>query len=265
MSRDIVPRIVSSIVLIAIAVVAAWVGGLVAALVVGAIAAVVHAEWAGVTEGSSGPALIFTAGIVAALLVFGLGYATIALALCAILLAAAAIVGPRPWRPLGVLYAAVLGFSLLILRASPDFGIAAIAIVVAVTAATDIGAFVAGRAIGGPKLWPAVSPNKTWAGAIGGLLAGIAVGAMTAGLLGIGFNIELVAIFVILSVSSQCGDLFESHIKRRFGAKDSGRLVPGHGGMMDRVDGLVFASAIAVLIGIGHNGLGNPAQGLVVW
>jgi phosphatidate cytidylyltransferase len=75
----------------------------------------------------------------------------------------------------------------------------------------------------------------------------------------------LVLVTVGLSVVSQLGDLFESHVKRRFGAKDSGRLVPGHGGMMDRVDGLVFASVAALVIGVGHAGLSSPAQGLVIW
>jgi phosphatidate cytidylyltransferase len=252
-------------VLIAIAVIAAWSGGLVAAIVVSAIVAAVHAEWVGVTEGALGPALVFTIAIVLSLLAFGLGYPSVAFGIAAVALVASAAAGPRPWRPLGVFYALVLGLSLLVLRGSSDYGLVAIIVVVGVVAATDIGAFVAGRVIGGPKLWPAVSPKKTWAGALGGLAAGVAAGVVAAALLGLEFGVGFVMVVILLSITSQCGDLFESYVKRRFGAKDSGRLIPGHGGMMDRVDGLVFASAVAVLIGIGHSGLGNPAQGLVVW
>jgi phosphatidate cytidylyltransferase len=264
-SRDLLPRIASSVVLIAIAVIAAWSGGLVAAIVVSSIVAAVHAEWVGVTEGAVGLALVFTVAIVVSLLAFGLVYPSVAFGIAAVALVAAAVSGPRPWRPLGVFYALALGLSLLVLRDSADYGLVAIVVVVGVVAATDIGAFVAGRAIGGPKLWPAVSPKKTWAGAIGGLAAGVAAGVVAAALLGLEFGTGFVLVVILLSITSQCGDLFESYVKRRFGAKDSGRLVPGHGGMMDRVDGLVFASAVAVLIGIGHSGLGNSAQGLVVW
>lgn len=264
-SRDLLPRVASSIVLIAIAAGAIWSGGVVAAVVVAAFAAIVHAEWAGITEGSPRPAALSTVLLVVALLTFGLGFPLAAVAIAGVAIAAGVVLGPWPWRPMGVLYAAMFGLSLLFLRDSPDHGLEAIAVLVVVVAATDIGAFVAGRAIGGPKLWPAVSPKKTWAGAAGGLAAGVLAGAVTGALFGLATGAALVGVIVVLSVSSQFGDLFESWVKRRFGAKDSGTLVPGHGGLMDRVDGLVFASAVAVLIGIGHNGLGNPAQGLVVW
>jgi phosphatidate cytidylyltransferase len=264
-NRDLLPRIVSSIVLIAIAVFAIWSGGLVAAAVIAAIAAAVHAEWTGVTEHGSRAALPFTAAVAAALVLYGLGLPLAGLGLGLFATAAAVLTGPLPWRALGIVYALVLGFGLLILRDSADYGLAAVAFVVTTVAATDIGAFALGRAIGGPKLWPAVSPKKTWSGAAGGLAAGMLGGWAAAALVGPGATAGLALVSILLSVMSQLGDLFESYVKRRFGAKDSGRLVPGHGGMMDRVDGLVFAAAVAVLLGLGHSGLGDPAQGLMIW
>src|SRR5690606_24015343 len=122
---------------------------------------------------------------------------------------AAAIRGPRPWRPLGVIYATAFGLSLLMLRDSVELGIAAVAFVVAVVAATDIGAYAAGRIVGGPKLWPAVSPNKTWSGAVGGLIAGVAGGVVCAILAGVPVTLGLVFVSIVLSVVSQGGDLFE--------------------------------------------------------
>ncbi len=264
-NRDLVPRVLSSVVLIAIATAAAWAGGLVAACAVAAIAAVVHVEWTGVTEGRPAEALPFTAAIVVATIAYGLGFPAVALGVGLLAILAGLATGPRPWRSAGVAYALVPGLALLVLRDSPDHGLAAIALVVGVVAATDIGAYFAGRGIGGPKLWPAVSPKKTWSGAIGGLAAGLAAGIVVAALAGFGVTLPFVGVVVVLSVVSQAGDLFESQVKRCFGAKDSGRLVPGHGGMMDRVDGLAFASVVAVAIGMGHGGVSNPAQGLVAW
>jgi phosphatidate cytidylyltransferase len=130
--------------------------------------------------------------------------------------------------------------------------------------ATDSAAYFGGRLIGGPKLWPAVSPGKTWAGAISGTIAGIAAGLCVLVAEGITLGpMHLLAGFVIV-VAAQLGDLFESAIKRRFGVKDSSHLIPGHGGVMDRCDSLVAASAVALLLGavrMAH----APAQGLLAW
>jgi phosphatidate cytidylyltransferase len=130
---------------------------------------------------------------------------------------------------------------------------------------TDICAYGAGRALGGPLLWPRVSPNKTWAGAVGGLAGGIAAGVLVAYASRIG-NLQAVAIVaLVLSVLSQAGDLLESAVKRRFGAKDSSRLIPGHGGLMDRLDGFLVAAFAALLIGILRHGTDAPALGLLIW
>lgn len=169
------------------------------------------------------------------------------------------------WLAAGIGYAAVLMFAPLILRRDPLLGFAAIAFLFAVVWATDIAAYFAGRALGGPKLWPAVSPKKTWSGAIGGTLGGVAAGVLTVKVLGLSVAPMLVLVAGFLSVAAQAGDLIESALKRHFGAKDSGSIIPGHGGVMDRLDGFLTAAAAAAMVGLIRGGLDASARGLLVW
>jgi len=113
---------------------------------------------------------------------------------------------------------------------------------------TDIAAYFTGRAIGGPKLAPRISPGKTWSGAVGGAVIAMIAGTALIYVVEGAFLWPVAFLALILSIISQSGDLFESYIKRRFGVKDSSHLIPGHGGVMDRVDGLVFASIAAFLV-----------------
>ena len=108
--------------------------------------------------------------------------------------------------------------------------------------ATDVGAYFAGRGIGGPRLAPRISPNKTWAGLAGGIAAAALVGMITAYAIGLPDRMMLVSFSALLSIIAQGGDLIESIVKRHFGVKDSGRLIPGHGGVLDRLDGLMTAA-----------------------
>jgi phosphatidate cytidylyltransferase len=171
----------------------------------------------------------------------------------------------RLWCIGGVLYAGALLIAPVLLRRDPSHGFAALVFLFAVVWLTDIVAYFCGRALGGPKLMPAVSPNKTWSGAIGGTLGGIAGGVAVAWYAGIP-NLWAVGILaLLLSAASQAGDLIESAIKRRFDAKDASGLIPGHGGVMDRVDGFVIAVTTAAIIGISRGGVETPAQGLLVW
>jgi phosphatidate cytidylyltransferase len=169
------------------------------------------------------------------------------------------------WLAAGVGYAAVLLFAPLILRRDPVFGFAAIAFLFAVVWATDIVAYFCGRGLGGPKLWPAVSPKKTWSGGIGGTLGGLAAGVVTVKLLGLSVTPMLVLVAGFLSVVAQAGDLLESAVKRYFGAKDAGSIIPGHGGVMDRLDGFLTAAGVAAMVGLIRGGLDAPARGLLVW
>ena len=150
------------------------------------------------------------------------------------------------------------------MRLDPASGFAALMLVLLAVWATDIGGYFAGRLIGGPKLWPRVSPKKTWAGAIGGFVAslGVAGGFAAAGL---GKIIPLLRLGAILSIASQLGDLFESAVKRRFGVKDSSHIIPGHGGLMDRLDGFVAAIVLAAIFGFLRGGADGVGRGLMVW
>jgi phosphatidate cytidylyltransferase len=159
---------------------------------------------------------------------------------------------PR-WMALGLGYAAVIAIVPPLVREHPRLGVAAILWMFAVVWFTDIAAYFTGRALGGPKLWPAVSPKKTWSGFLGGLAAAIIAGAavaMIASRFGWQPPVSLPVVVLVsgvASVLSQIGDLGQSALKRRFGAKDSGRLIPGHGGVMDRLDGFW---AVAALMGV---------------
>ena len=170
----------------------------------------------------------------------------------------------RGWVALGLCYASAALVASVEVRRDSIFGFAALMLILLVVWATDIGGYFAGRALGGPKLWPRVSPKKTWAGAIGGFVASLAVAAGFA-VLDFGKLIPLLLLGGVLSSISQLGDLFESAVKRQFGVKDSSHIIPGHGGLLDRLDGFVFAVVVAALIGFFHQGADGVGRGLMVW
>jgi phosphatidate cytidylyltransferase len=179
--------------------------------------------------------------------------------------AALAPAARRLWVAGGLPYAGAIALAPVALRADTEYGFLAVIFLYAVVWSTDIAAYFVGRAVGGPKLMPAVSPKKTWSGAIGGLTAAVAVAVVTAQAAGLTGWLPIVLVAVALSVLAQAGDLFESSLKRRFGAKDSSHLIPGHGGLMDRLDGFVAAAVLAALIGLLRGGGEAPGRGLMVW
>jgi len=171
----------------------------------------------------------------------------------------------RGWVTAGIPYAGLLGLAPIVLRSDAQYGFLAIVFLFAVVWATDILAYFIGRAVGGPKLAPNISPKKTWSGAIGGVAAAIAAAVAIALAAGLANMAALALLAAVLSIVAQAGDLFESALKRQFGAKDSSQLIPGHGGLMDRLDGFVTAAVAAALIGLVHGGVASPAHGLLVW
>ncbi|WP_275790960.1 phosphatidate cytidylyltransferase [Pararhizobium gei] len=254
MQKELKLRVVSGIVMAALALGATWAGGIAFELLSVAIAVLIYYEWSTITKLAArdfrGNALGWLSQIVIAALILFDGSQLTLLVLAGFAALAAGWVVLRAgswWLPGGIVYAGLTGISLSAIRGDSDIGLVAMIFVFAVVWATDILAYFVGRAIGGPKLAPRISPGKTWSGSIGGAFFGVVAGvAVVASYFSLDdVRIPLLALF--LSVSSQVGDLFESYIKRRFGVKDSSKLIPGHGGVMDRVDGLVFACFAALL------------------
>lgn len=221
--------------------------------------AAVAAEWVVVAHVErGGPARIAapaSVGIAGLLVPFGpwavLG---VLLAGLAVMVATGRTGRDRAWGALGVIYGAVLAVVPPLVRAVPEHGAVFVLWMFAVVWMTDIAAYFSGRTLGGPKLWPRVSPNKTWSGFVGGTLAGTVAATAVVVIGGVGMPWPLVALAsLVASIAGQAGDLAESALKRHFDVKDSGHLIPGHGGFMDRLDAFwvvcVFAGLALVAAG----------------
>ncbi|GGF84113.1 phosphatidate cytidylyltransferase [Rhizobium wenxiniae] len=255
MGQELKLRIVSAIVLAVIVLAATWIGGWAFNLVAAVMAPLIYYEWSTITGLSERSFKANAFGwlvvlLIAADLIIGDGELSMPL-LCGGLVTGVllALLGRCSWwLPGGIVYAGLSGISLAAIRGDNQAGFVATLFIFAVVWGTDILAYFVGRAIGGPKLAPRISPGKTWSGAIGGTVAGVAAsGLLTLGIFS-RLSLWTMALAFLLSVASQIGDLFESFIKRRFGVKDSSHLIPGHGGVMDRVDGLVFACFAVFLL-----------------
>jgi phosphatidate cytidylyltransferase len=169
------------------------------------------------------------------------------------------------WLVFGLFYSAAIAVPPIVLRADEQLGFVAIMFVFAIVWATDIVAYFVGRAVGGPKLIRRVSPKKTWAGALAGAVAAMFAAALVVKATALSPTFIVMILALLLSVCAQGGDLFESWIKRRFDVKDSGRLIPGHGGLMDRLDGFMAAALVAAFIGVLRGGMHSPGRGLLIW
>jgi phosphatidate cytidylyltransferase len=263
-------RVISALIMAPAALAAAWIDTWVFALFWLAASLLVLWEWIHLVAGPR-HTLMFSASAsalaVAALVEFR--ERPIAAALLIVLGAIASLIFAqrrhRLWVIAGIAYAGTLLLAPMLLRADPDYGLFAIVFLFAIVWTTDIMAYFAGRALGGPKLCAPISPKKTWSGALGGALCATAIAFALARGIGIGEPVDLAAIGFLLSILAQLGDLLESWVKRHFGAKDASHLIPGHGGVMDRLDGFWAAALAACLIGVAHGGLHNAALGLLIW
>ncbi len=251
---DIGPRAASALVMAPVAVFAVWLGGLWTAAVIGLACALLAAEWARMSAPTAWRGvLLAVAGAVLAALA-----ATYAVGLASglvVMVAGAATGGLVAWRlgrsptdaAYGVLYIGWPAVLFLWLRDGTSAeGFYWVTLTFAVTWSADIAAFLTGSLLRGPKLWPRFSPNKTWSGFLGGLAAGTLAGALMTALPGQGTDSVVIGALLGLAggAAAMAGDLWESALKRRFGVKDAGAIIPGHGGLLDRVDGLMFAIVV---------------------
>lgn len=179
----------------------------------------------------------------------------------------------RKWFGLGLIYVVWACVCIALIRfsddsaAAPDvdLGFVATCWILSIPMATDVGAYFAGRFIGGPKVAPAISPNKTWAGVIGGVVVAILFSSIVLYFCGFPANSSLIKLVIIFSLISQIGDFFESFIKRRFGVKDTGSFLPGHGGLLDRMDGQIFVMITAGLFAFLTGPMDQMAASLLIW
>jgi phosphatidate cytidylyltransferase len=267
---ELVLRICSASVLVPLAIGTAYVGGWPFALFWGLAAMGVLWEWTSLVARADQRSVLATgaASLALAVALAVTGYllaAVIVLAMGALGAAALALAERRMWVAGGIPYAGALAVAPIVLRSDIENGFLAVIFLFAIVWTTDIAAYFVGRTVGGPKLMPQVSPKKTWAGALAGVVAAVVVALAIVKVAAQTDLFSIAMLAVALSVFAQGGDLFESFLKRRFGAKDSSHLIPGHGGLMDRLDGFVTASVVAALIGLARGGFEVPGRGLLLW
>jgi phosphatidate cytidylyltransferase len=225
------------------------------AVLAAAAALLVSWEWSRLVHGSEQGALLAVLLGTTALAAFlaAMGYVALgllALPIGAILATVLSLGRNSLFSALGVFYAGFPAVALIWLRSDPWHGLLATVFVIAIVAVSDTAAFFSGRLLGGPLLWERVSPKKTWAGLIGALAACALAGALFWFAIPEASALRLGITGAVLSLVAQAGDLAESAFKRRFGAKDAGHIIPGHGGVMDRVDGVVAAASAVGLVAI---------------
>lgn len=265
---DLRPRLISAVILGAAVVALAFIGGLPFRILCCATGVIVFEEWSRMTRAKrAGPIFKFARrALFFSLFAFLLGENALSLFIIAGAGLFVAFVDRRErkadWALGGLAYSGFAALAPGMLRADDVAGLAVLGLVICVVWPTDIFAYFTGKTFGGPKILPSVSPKKTISGSIGGLIAGMAFGS--------GFYLEVTGEFTwwilpltaVLSVLGQAGDLFESWVKRRFGVKDSGRIIPGHGGLMDRIDALIIALGAAWVVGVLLEGIEHPARAI---
>ena len=267
---DLRTRILSAAVLTAVGALAIWAGGVWFALLVAVLAGAVGWEWRSVTHHGGGacgvdaaPLIVAMVGgiLIAHLAGAGAGFVWLGVVL-AIGLAWDVVTGRKTaafWSLIGGTWCGSAAIALVWLRDMPSWGLNSVVWIILVVAAADIGGYFAGKTLRGPKLWPRVSPKKTWSGSIGGIVLAVLLGILFSWWTSGTHVLEVAVVSAVAAVISQGGDLAESALKRRFAVKDASNLIPGHGGVLDRFDGLMAAAIVVTLV------TGLRDQSVLVW
>jgi phosphatidate cytidylyltransferase len=252
-------RLVSAMAAAAVALLCIWLGGIWIALLAALAAAAMVLEWRSISAHAGGPAgadaAPYALAVVGGVLLVQFGPVWAAVLFLVALSAAGLGWDSRRgrqraglWAVAATLYIGAAAMAFVALRGFEPFGFLSIVWAALVVIAADVGGYFTGRTIGGPKLWPAVSPNKTWAGLIGGIVLAILVGSVFSGATTGTYYFEVCTVSAVAALLAQAGDLAESALKRRFGVKDAGTLMPGHGGLLDRLDGHMAAVLVAAAV-----------------
>jgi phosphatidate cytidylyltransferase len=279
---DLSLRVISALVILPVALGCIWAGGFAYLLFVALGCLLLGHEWLTMCGYARADTVFFWFPITVAVVAIASGLGAPGTGLIIVLggFAAAAVWGRNPGhggtqggnhsvaslarRPIclafGMPYIGCTAVALPWLRADPVAGLPNTLFMLAIIWASDIGAYMVGRLVGGPKLAPAISPGKTWSGAIGGLASAALAGLGVAAWLSSGSSISyVIGLGIVLGIISQAGDLLESALKRHFGVKDSGRIIPGHGGLFDRLDALLAVAPVAALLAF------TVGRGVVLW
>jgi phosphatidate cytidylyltransferase len=257
-------RTLSAVILVPIVLAIVWQGGFLFTGFVVALGILMAIEWVKISfDGNKVQLLIHE--VAAASVIMG----SIKLSLLALLMLAAFSLflqrkaGLSFWKSIGVFYIGLTVLALSLLRDDPEFGLKAVIWCMVIVWSADVMAYFFGRIIGGPKMAPRISPKKTWAGMLGAIVGALLASVVLSQIFSLAFW-SLAALAAVLAIVEQGGDIFESAFKRHYGVKDSGQLIPGHGGVLDRIDGLIAVVFVAAIVGYIHNPL-SVAAGVLNW
>ena len=269
---DLSQRLVSAIVLATIVLFITWSGALPFALLIGVGAGILCWEWAKMVRGTDFDELLVL-HVIAVLVSCGLVFMEqYSVALLVLLIGPAVkfvMAGDKDAKHLGISllgvpYIGLPVIAMIWLRGDADYGFLAILYLFVIVWTVDIFAYISGRSFGGPKFAPRISPKKTWSGFIGGVSAGALAGVIFGSYMGDSSLVKIGLISLLIGVVSQLGDLFESAFKRHYNIKDASNLIPGHGGLFDRVDGLMFGALVAAIISA-YFDFSHPGKALLIW